>query len=156
MAAIDVFGKKVKAKRIGDITTVLNKDPHHKAAAKYNHLRIQCSCDVEYDLLFTDHQIKQGLYRAERNEEDLPNVSWIKRVLETEIIDTNRISDIQKIINQKKLPAAAAKYNHIRVSINNKDLNLLFTDHDIRVALERSNKNKEDIPEVNWLRDLID
>lgn len=147
--------KQIKAKRIGDLITVSNKNPHHLADKKYNHLRIEFNND-EKSLLFTDHQIRQSIYRASKNKEDLPNLSWIRKVLEIELIEGNRIADLQAVENQDKLPAACKKYNHVLVDIAGSIQHLLFTDNDIKVALERADKNKEDIPETSWIRDILD
>lgn len=68
-----------------------------------------------------------------------------------------RLGDLVLVKNMKKKPAAADKYNHIRVQFPNGDeKHLLFTDHEIKVALERADKNPEDLPKISWIRDLMD
>jgi hypothetical protein len=68
----------MKAERIADLQEVLNTNPHWAAAKKYNHVRIQFPNGEEKSLLFTDKEIENALYRASRNEEDLPKVSWLR------------------------------------------------------------------------------
>lgn len=80
--AKNVQGQKVKAKRIGDLQEVANKNPIGPAAAKYNHIRVQLSDGKELSLLFTDNEILRAKYRAERNPEDVPSVSWLRDILD--------------------------------------------------------------------------
>ena len=68
----------MKAKRLGDLQIVHNKNPHWKAASKYNHLRVQFPNGEERSLLFTDHEIEKALERARKNPEDLLSVSWLR------------------------------------------------------------------------------
>ena len=155
---VNVIGKQVTGKRLGDLEKVKNADRKFGAALKYNHIRIQFPSGDEKHLLFTDWQIKLGLKRAEKNPEDLPKVSWIRDIIVDEIslFDESRMADLQEVVNQKKVPQAASKYNHIRVLINDEERHLLFTDKDIIVALDRANKNPEDLPKTSWLKDLLD
>ena len=72
-------------------------------------------------------------------------------------VSGKRIGDLQLVENMLKKPAAAEKYNHIRIQFpDGEERHLLFTDREIRVALERADKNPEDLPKVSWLRDLFD
>jgi hypothetical protein len=71
-----------KAKRIGDIQKVLNKNPHWASLTEYNHIRIQFPDGREHSLLLTDKELDRALDRAEKNAEDLPTVSWIRDVLD--------------------------------------------------------------------------
>lgn len=64
--------------RLGDLTEVDNKNPHWKAATKYNHLRVQFPNGDEKSLLFTDNEIKRALDRASKNPEDILKVSWLR------------------------------------------------------------------------------
>jgi len=154
---VNMTKKKVSAKRLGDAKDVENMQRKFAAAARYNHLRVQFPDDEERHLLFTDWQIKRGLERAEKNVEDLPKVSWIRDMIdEVKIFDSPRLADLQEVINKNKLPTAAKKYNHIRVVIDGEENHLLFTDRDIIVALERANKNPEDLPKVSWLKNVFD
>jgi hypothetical protein len=73
---------KLKAKRIGDLQKVLNKNPHWAALTEYNHIRIQTPDGCEKSLLFTDAEIKKALARAEKNPEDLPTVSWLRDIID--------------------------------------------------------------------------
>ena len=68
-----------------------------------------------------------------------------------------RMGDLTFVENLKKQPLAAAKYNHIRIQFpDGSERNLLFTDREINVALERAEKNPEDLPAVGWLRNTFD
>lgn len=72
-------------------------------------------------------------------------------------MNAKRLGDIQEVVNSKPHWAAATKYNHIRVQFpDGAEKHLLFTDREIKIALNRAAKNPEDLPEVSWLRDLID
>lgn len=74
--------KQVKAKRIGDVQKVVNKDRKFGAASEYNHLRVQLEDKTELHLLFTDSEIQRALDRAKKNPEDLPKVSWLHNILD--------------------------------------------------------------------------
>lgn len=68
-----------------------------------------------------------------------------------------RIGDLVQVDNLERKPAAAAKYNCIRVQFpDGRERPLLLTDHEVRRALNRARKNPEDIPAVSWVRDLFD
>jgi hypothetical protein len=72
-------------------------------------------------------------------------------------IKAKRIADVQKVLNTLKHPAAAEKYNHIRVQLEDgKEVHLLFTDAEMQKALDRAKKNPEDCPNVSLLRDIFD
>jgi len=153
---LNVIKSNIKAKRIADITKVVNKNAHVLAASKYNHIRVQMTNGEEQHLLFTDSQLKNAIYRAGRNPEDLPKVSWLMDIMETEVIDSNRMGDMQEVINKNKLPAAAKTYNHLRVDLDGQEIHLLLTNNDVKVALKRAAKNPEDLPKISWLRDILD
>lgn len=153
--SMKVSEKKIKAKRLGDVKEVVNKNPHHLAALKYNHIRVQFPDGKEKSLLFTDYQLTRAFQRSKKNKEDLPTKTWIHDLVD-DIDIGDRIADMQKVINKNKLPAAASMYNHIRVDFKDLDIHLLFTDNDIKSALKRASKNPEDLPSINWLRDILD
>ncbi|HOS17495.1 MAG TPA: hypothetical protein PKX15_10840 [Bacteroidales bacterium] len=68
-----------------------------------------------------------------------------------------RLGDLQRVINQNPHWAALKEYNHIRVQFpNGKEKHLLFTDKEIQRAIDRANKNPEDLPKVSWVRDFFD
>jgi len=154
--AMNVTGEKIVVKRIGDLTSVDNTKKHRLANYKYNHIRVQFPVGDEKHLLFTDAVIKRAKYRASRNPEDLPETSWLWETLQTEVIDEERLADLQRVKNQKKFSAAANVYNHIRVEHNGTNVSLLFTDNEIAKALDRADKNTEDLLEVSWFRDVLD
>ena len=68
-----------------------------------------------------------------------------------------RLGDLQEVLNSNPHWKAAKKYNHIRIQFpSGMEKHLLFTDKEIQNALNRADKNKEDLPDVNWLRDTFD
>ena len=73
---------KLKAKRIGDMQKVFNKNPHWAALATYNHIRVQFPNGDEKSLLLTDKEILRALDRANKNPEDLPRVSWLRDIMD--------------------------------------------------------------------------
>jgi hypothetical protein len=74
--------KNKKAKRLGDLQTVENTDPHPAANLKYNHIRVQFPSGEERSLLFTDKEIHRALDRADKNPEDLPKVNCLRDLLD--------------------------------------------------------------------------
>ena len=72
----------MKAKRIGDIQKVLNKNPHWAALSSYNHIRVQMPNGEELHLLLTDKELKRAIDRADKNPEDLPKVSWLRDLVD--------------------------------------------------------------------------
>lgn len=152
--AYDMTGKEVYARRKCELIEVENKNPKLNAALKYNHVRVQFPCNCEKSLLFTDNEIKKAIHTASNNKEDLPGAGWINISLLSLINYT--IADIQEVVNSDKLPMAAKKYNHIVVVINDKPVNLLFTDNVLLRALKRAENNPEDLPEISWIEDILD
>jgi hypothetical protein len=72
-------------------------------------------------------------------------------------IKAKRIADVQTVLNSLPHPAAAAKYNHIRVQFEDgREEHLLFTDSEMQKALARAKKNPEDCPKVSVFRDIFD
>ena len=68
-----------------------------------------------------------------------------------------RMGDVTTVENMKKKPAAAAKYNHFRMQFpDGRERRMLFTDHAVQEALDRAEKNPEDLPSVSWIRDVFD
>ncbi len=68
-----------------------------------------------------------------------------------------RIGDVQEVVNTNKHFAANAKYNFIRVQLENgKEVELLFTDKEIQRAIDRAAKNTEDLPKTSKFRNLFD
>jgi hypothetical protein len=72
----------MKAKRIGDVITVKNKDRKFGSALEYAYVRVQFEDGTEKPLLFTTAQIDEAKVRAEVNSEDLPKVGWFKNILD--------------------------------------------------------------------------
>jgi len=152
-----VSKREIKAKRQGELTSVKNKNRYPSAAEKYNYLRIQSEWGEEYSFLFTDFVIKRAKSRADKNPEDLPNVSWFRgEVLDELDRGIGSIADLQAVVNKQRMPLTARRYNHVRVNFSGKKLNLLFTDNEIKMARVRAEKNPEDLPSVSWLRDILD
>ena len=71
-----------KAKRIGDLQNVENKNKYRSAAARYNFIRVQTESGVEVPLLFTDGEVKRAALRAIKNPEDLLHPSKIRDFLD--------------------------------------------------------------------------
>ena len=72
-------------------------------------------------------------------------------------VKAKRIGDMQKVDNREKKPSAADVYNHIRVQLDDgTEVHMLFTDNEMRRAIDRAKKNPEDLPKVSWLRDVLD
>lgn len=73
---------KKHAKRLGDLQEVDNTNPHPAANLKYNHIRVQFPSGCEHSLLFTDAEILRAMERAKKNPEDVPQVTWIRDLLD--------------------------------------------------------------------------
>jgi hypothetical protein len=68
--------------RIADLTEVANTNKHWAALSKYNHFRVQFPDGLERSLLFTDKELQRGLDRANKNQEDLPEIPWLRDFLD--------------------------------------------------------------------------
>jgi hypothetical protein len=69
----------------------------------------------------------------------------------------SRIGDVLIIENSNKITNADNQYYYIRVQMpDGKESSIMLTDTEFNHAMERAEKNKEDIPKVNWLKDLLD
>ena len=67
-----------------------------------------------------------------------------------------RIADLQKVINKNPHWAALTEYNHIRIQFpDGCEHSLLLTDNELIRALDRADKNTEDLPKVSWMRDIL-
>ena len=73
---------KLKAKRIGDLQKVINKNPHWSSLTEYNHIRVQLPNGEEVSVLLTDKELKKGIDRANKNSDDLPKVSWVRDIFD--------------------------------------------------------------------------
>jgi len=72
-------------------------------------------------------------------------------------IKAKRIADMESVVNKLARPASAAKYNHVRVQLEDgKEVHMLFTDSEVKKALERAKKNPEDCPKTSLFRDIFD
>jgi len=70
---------------------------------------------------------------------------------------SKRMGDLQKVDNKDRKFGSNSEYYYIRVQReNNDEVALLFTEHEIKVALDRAEKNTEDLPEVGKIRDFFD
>lgn len=73
------------------------------------------------------------------------------------VIKAKRIADVQSVLNQCKHPAAAEKYNHFRIQLEDgKEHHVMLTDKELLKGIERAKKNPEDCPKVSVLRDIFD
>lgn len=72
-------------------------------------------------------------------------------------IKAKRIADVQTVLNQCKHPAAAAKYNHFRIQLEDgTEHHVMLTDKELIKGLQRAKKNPEDCPDVSVFRDVLD
>lgn len=69
-------------KRIGDVVTVENTERKFGSALNYYCIRAQFENGVEKPLLFTSEEIAEASKRAEANPEDLPEISWIRNLID--------------------------------------------------------------------------
>jgi hypothetical protein len=68
-----------------------------------------------------------------------------------------RIADLVKVENKQPHWAANKEYNAVRIQFpNGEEKTLLFTDSEIAKALDRAQKNSEDVPKISKLKDLFD
>lgn len=68
-----------------------------------------------------------------------------------------RISDLKTVENKNPHFAANPNYNFIRVQLEDgTEIPLLFTDVELKRAKLRAEKNLEDLPKTNWIRNLFD
>jgi len=68
-----------------------------------------------------------------------------------------RIGDAIRVKNQESKTSANEDYVYTRIQLEDgEELELLFTDSQVEDAIERAKKNPEDLPKINWLRDLLD
>lgn len=80
--AYSINGNKIKAKRVADSQKIFNSCKHPKAAAAYNHFRLQLEDGKEVHVMLTDRELLNGIKRAEKNPEDCPEVSFIRDILD--------------------------------------------------------------------------
>lgn len=67
------------------------------------------------------------------------------------------MGDLQKVFKKNPHWVALTEYNHIRIQFPGGNAkSLLLTDKEIQRALDRAEKNMDDLPKVSWIRDLID
>ena len=65
------------APRIGDLIRVENKNQKSSANRSYLAIRLQLEDGTETWAFFTDSQIKDGIERARKNNEDIPEMKGI-------------------------------------------------------------------------------
>lgn len=71
--------------------------------------------------------------------------------------NSKRIGDVLIIENTNKITNADKEYYYIRVQMpDGSELPLMFTDSEFNEAIERAKKNPEDVPEISWIRNLLD
>lgn len=145
MSVSKISVTKAKVKVQGKVQVVGNKDKHHRALDKYNYLRVKFQDEVVH-FLMTDFELNRAKDRANKNPEDLPEVSWLRSFIFS--AGATSSAEIIEVINTRKLPAAAHKYSHVYVNLVDTDENvhLLFTDAEIKSFVDRASKNPEDLP----------
>lgn len=68
-----------------------------------------------------------------------------------------RIGDVLIVENTNKITNADSEYYYIRVQMpDGEETPLMFTESELKIAVERAKKNVEDVPKVGWLRNLLD
>jgi len=68
-----------------------------------------------------------------------------------------RIGDINEVENKGRKFGSAACYYHARVQFEHGgESHLLLTDHQVAIAMQRANKNLEDLVEPSKIRDTLD
>lgn len=68
--------------KMGRLTRVLNQLGKGRAATEYLATKIETERGKEVYALFTDFEINRALERAKRNPEDVPDVSWLRNILD--------------------------------------------------------------------------
>lgn len=64
--------------KMGRLVLVENKEKHHLANDTYFSVKVELPSGEETYLLFTDKEIEQAQYRADRNPEDIAQVSFLR------------------------------------------------------------------------------
>ena len=142
--SLSTTGRKVKVFLKEELS---HKKNYQDVISDFNHIKIVLLNKTEKRLLFKDDEINKALERAINNNIK-SKISWIKEFWLSDFIDI-KMSDFKEVIKSKKLPKIAISMNHIRVCYKNNDYHLLFTDSEIKKALDRSDDGK--LPSVSWL-----
>lgn len=72
-------------------------------------------------------------------------------------VKSGRLGDVRVVMNKDRHPAANSKYFALRAQFpNGEETAFLFTAKELERALDRAQKNPEDIPKVPFLLDLLD
>ncbi len=68
-----------------------------------------------------------------------------------------RLGDVRKVTNKNPKPAANKQYWFFRGQMpGNKEVPFLFTEAELKRALDRAKKNPEDCIKPGWVQDLFD
>lgn len=145
--AINTTGRLVLVKKKSELKRV-KVDP---SLFSFNHFKVLFSDNSERHFLFTDKEIQSALEKSKSLEEELV-VSWIKEFWFEDFIDVSS-EDLKDSIRENSLPKIAKKYNHIRISFDNEQYNLLFSDAVIKKALARAEGQK--LPKISWVIDGV-
>jgi hypothetical protein len=76
--AITPDGSEAHAGRIADVVEVHNQEGKFGSADTYYAIRLQLENGEEKTALFTEHELKTAVERAEKNPEDVPTVSKLR------------------------------------------------------------------------------
>jgi len=69
----------------------------------------------------------------------------------------NRIGDVVTVTNSKRHNLANKTYKYARLQLEDKtEVNVMFTDNELKAGIDRAKRNHEDCPKVGWLRNFID
>lgn len=153
--AISTTGRVVRAKRKNELRRVEALQNSIASPLDYNHLRVQLSDGSDRHLLFTDAQIVRAAERAAAsaaNGNPLPKLTWVRELWYEGFIEM-KSADVRATIKAKGLPPLARRYNHIRVDAEGVEVHLLFTDSDVRSALDRVREAGDKLPKISWISD---
>jgi hypothetical protein len=143
--AISVSGRVVKAKRAVELRRAANLKPQHRDALGLNHIRIQFQDGSERHWLFDDATLFRAEKRAVKSLGEKPKATWVREVWYDGLIKPG-LHDVADVISRFGLPAAARRYNHVRLEIGNRERHFLFTDNEIENGLSNTK-----LPKVSWL-----
>ncbi|NJL70116.1 MAG: hypothetical protein HC888_00275 [Candidatus Competibacteraceae bacterium] len=147
---ISITGRVVKTKLNSELRQPTDDNTWKAKALRSNHLRVQFADGSQRHMLFTNAQAVRAFDRAKTYKGEMPKVTWIREVWFEGSIDT-KIDEIDEIIAHNGLPFLASKINHIRINYRGEDVHLLFTDNEIRKALDRAKSFNKVLPKVSWL-----
>lgn len=150
--AISISGRVVKARPKSELRRVESRKETKQLVSKYNHIRVQFADGADRHFLLTDKQIKRAIMLAKSKFTEPHKTSWVREFWYDGVFDV-KTSEVKQDIKKYGLPSLASRYNHIRVSLRDKDIHLLLADSAVRSSLNRAQKELSHLPKVSWLSD---